>query len=162
MQVWSEDPEQVQRVHLHQSRRPEYWITIECPRFAERTLAALALQDPDSSSATSRATIIFDCLSLYTTNILLAITDGGKKLENKQGHEHEEKTLLEIQQLIQAMESIPQFDFIVVSNEVGWGIVPETALGRSFRDVLGLANQRMAAAANEAYLVCSGLKIKLK
>ena len=119
MQAWQGDAEQIKRIDQHKARRPENWTTIECPRHAERVLAGL-----DSPSF-----VVFDCLSLYITNILLAITDGGNKIEHDSPGT-EDSILTEIQTFIDAIRSKEQIQVAAVSNEVGWGVVPESPPGR--------------------------------
>lgn len=67
-----------------------------------------------------------------------------------------------VELLLTSMSTRPDIEFVVVSNEVGWGVVPETKLGRAFRDFLGIANQMVAAEAGRVYLSCSGLRLQLK
>jgi adenosylcobinamide kinase/adenosylcobinamide-phosphate guanylyltransferase len=64
--------------------------------------------------------------------------------------------------LLQAIATKSSSDFVFVTNEVGSGIVPENALARSYRDLLGMANQRVARAASQVWLSCSGLQLQLK
>jgi adenosylcobinamide kinase/adenosylcobinamide-phosphate guanylyltransferase len=89
-----------------------------------------------------------DCLTLLTSNLLLA---GGT----------EESVLIEAQAIVEVARKAP-FTTIVVSNEVGMGLVPTSDLGRVFRDVAGLVNQTVAAGADEAILMVSGLPVTLK
>ena len=149
MQVFESDPELDRRIQLHKSRRPQHWTTIESPFKADTTILGLPSE---------AACVIFDCLSLYLTNILLANTSGAEP----NPYVHEEEIFKETKSLLSAIESRQDLQFIVVSNEVGSGVVPETSLGRAFRDFLGIANQEFAAAAEAAYLCASGIPIKLK
>ncbi len=126
-----------ERITKHQLERPQDWITIEAPIDVKTALTQVQTR-----------VIILDCLSLWVSNLML-----------------ENKTETEISERIQnALETAKTRDLklIVVSNEVGSGIVPEYPLGRLFRDVLGRANQTVAAASSEAYLLVAGLSLKLK
>ncbi len=149
MQVFESDPELDRRIQLHKSRRPQHWTTIESPFKADKKILDLPSE---------AACVIFDCLSLYLSNILLATTSGA----SSNPYDHEQEIFKEIKSLLSAIESRQDLQFIVVSNEVGSGVVPETPLGRAFRDFLGIANQEFAAAAKVAYLCASGIPIKLK
>lgn len=145
MESWKDDQEQMQRIELHKNRRPPHWKTIECPRQAHE--AVNTISEP--------AFVIFDCLTLYITNILLA-TDSDPTSKNDQ------EILKAIEKLLAAIKAKSDCQFVIVSNEVGFGIVPENKLARRFRDLLGLANQMVANSADNAFLTCSGLPLKLK
>lgn len=144
MESWQDDQEQLERIRLHKIRRPDNWKTIECPRNADQAIDAID----------EAAFVIFDCLTLYTTNILLT--------ESSQPEKIDLMILSEIDLLIDAISKKQNSEFVVVSNEVGFGIVPENKLARQFRDVLGLANQRIAREAKQVFLTCSGIPLKLK
>lgn len=74
----------------------------------------------------------------------------------------EELVIRLVEETIEAIGDRSDISFLVVTNETGWGIVPESALGRAFRDFLGTANQEFAKAAAQVILVCAGLKLQLK
>ena len=126
------DDEMVERIARHQLERPTMWRTIEAPREVHLT------------DLKSRV-VLLDCLSLFVSNLLL---DG-----------LEEETILERVRL--SLESRAQ-TLIVVSNEVGMGLVPEYLLGRQFRDVLGRANQLVARASTQAFFLVAGIPLRLK
>lgn len=157
MRIFDGDPEQLRRLEIHRSRRPADWQTVD---------AAFDAHDVVSGLPAGEATAIFDCLSLYVTNILLATADGVDIAYDAAGpsdpYLKETEVLQKIGSVLAAMEQRPEIDFVVVSNEVGWGVVPESSLGRCFRDFLGLANQEFAARARRVYLACSGLRLQLK
>jgi adenosylcobinamide kinase/adenosylcobinamide-phosphate guanylyltransferase len=67
-----------------------------------------------------------------------------------------------VSELLKAIKLRPKISFLMVTNEVGWGIVPENGLARLYRDLLGIANQTMAQTAAEVWLSCSGIQIRLK
>ncbi len=156
MQIFEEDPEQIRRLDLHRQRRPSQWETIEAPFAAEKIILNL----PEENSF-----VVFDCLSLYVTNILLATAGGGNgfsELDEIDPYEKESEVFSAVRSLLDAMSTRTSIEFVIVSNEVGWGVVPETPLGRAFRDFLGVSNQMAAAAAERAFLSCSGLRLQLK
>jgi adenosylcobinamide kinase / adenosylcobinamide-phosphate guanylyltransferase len=131
------DQEMTERIQKHQLERPREWTTIEAPTELHTALEQVKTQ-----------VVILDCLSLLVSNLML-----------------EDCAEPEILTRIQIMLEIAQtrdLNLIVVSNEVGSGIVPEYPLGRAFRDVLGRANQTVAAASSEAYLLVAGLSLRLK
>ena len=126
------DDEMTERIAWHQLERPLAWKTIEAPR------------EIDLSNLKSRV-VVLDCLSLFVSNLLL---DGLA-----------ESTILKRIQSI--LESRIQ-TLMVVSNEVGMGIVPEYSLGRQYRDLLGRANQWVARASTQAYFLVAGIPMRLK
>ena len=128
------DEEMAARIAHHRERRPPEWRTIEEP---------LLLADALRREANADTCVIVDCLTLWLTNALLG--------------EREE----EIDKLLATLPALPG-RVILVSNEVGWGIVPENALARRFRDEQGRLNQRIAAIASEVTLVAAGLPLSLK
>lgn len=128
------DEEMAARIAHHRTRRPAGWRTLEEP---------LRLADALHRTAARDACLLVDCLTLWLTNVLLA--------------ERED----EIDALLDALPALPGH-LILVSNEVGWGIVPENALARRFRDEQGRLNQRVAALADRVTLVAAGLPLTLK
>jgi adenosylcobinamide kinase / adenosylcobinamide-phosphate guanylyltransferase len=130
------DADMAARIARHRAERPLGWETIEAPVELEAALATV----PSESS------VIVDCLTLWTANVLA-------------GHD-----AAEIAQLAAASAALAQRRdglTIVVSNEVGMGIVPDNQLARSYRDVLGRVNATWAAAADRALLLVAGRALAL-
>ncbi len=130
------DDEMTERVRLHQSRRGEGWRTVEEP------LALVACLERESSPAHA---ILVDCLTLWLSNLMFAEAD----------------VEAEVKALAAALPALSG-TVCIVSNEVGLGIVPDNALARRFRDLAGLANQRLAQVCGEVTFVAAGLPLKLK
>ena len=128
------DSEMVARVAAHQARRGPSWTTIETPRNVAETLGTHA----DTPT-------LVDGLTLWLSNVMLADADVDA----------------EIEQLDEALARAAA-PIVLVANEVGFGIVPDSALGRRFRDLQGLLNQRIAARADRVVLVVAGLPLTLK
>jgi adenosylcobinamide kinase/adenosylcobinamide-phosphate guanylyltransferase len=137
----SGDQEMAERILIHKRSRPKEWTTVEEPADIPSALALARGHD----------VVIIDCLTLLLSNLML---EGNRFGETDQ-------ILDKIEALAQASRS---FDgtVIVVSNEVGMGIVPENELARKFRDTSGRANQIMAEAADEVYICLSGIPVKIK
>jgi adenosylcobinamide kinase/adenosylcobinamide-phosphate guanylyltransferase len=145
------DAEMRDRVRVHQARRPSGWQTLE----ARREIGAALV----GSQMPSR-TVLLDDLGLLVTNHLLDLcgpadptVETARALDAELG--------LEIDALARA-QADGGWDLIVVTNEVGLGIVPATPLGRVFRDALGRANQALAARADAVYLLVAGLPLRIK
>src|SRR5438105_4049843 len=133
------DDEMRERIARHRAARPAEWQTIEQPIHVG---AMLVRSDAD--------VVVLDCVTLLVSNVLLAAGETA-------GAEHVEAQLRrEIDDLLEAWRGA-QFTMIVVSNEVGMGLVPPYALGRIYRDVLGHANQQLAQAADEVIFMVAGL-----
>lgn len=140
------DDEMRDRIAHHRAQRPAHWRTLEAPlNVGEAIQAARAAHD----------TLIVDCLTLLTANVLMALP------ANCSQEEATNQVLHEIDGLLRAYDHL-ESTWLVVSNEVGMGVVPPTRLGRLFRDALGIANQRVAQAADEVLLLVAGLPWQLK
>lgn len=131
-----EDPEMIARIARHREERDARWRTVDAPR----DLAAILRREAGPGRV-----VLVDCLTLWLTNILLA----GDDVEAAGAA------------LADILPALPG-PAILVSNEVGGGIVPENALARAFRDAQGRLNQRMAAACDTVVLVTAGLPLLLK
>lgn len=130
------DAEMADRIGRHRADRDRSWQTVEAPlKLAE------AIQDASPSSGV----LLVDCLTLWASNLLLAGEDmvsAGTALASAVEH--------------------CRCPIVLVSNEVGFGIVPENALSRQFRDVAGRLNQEIALVCEAAFLVVAGLPLELK
>lgn len=148
MEEMHEDPETVMRIDLHRSRRPDTWTTVEAPFNLSAAILSLSQK---------KQTCIIDCLSLLVSNILLRTNGEGTRFP-----EARKQVLAEIEKVLSAVEKRSEIGFVAVTNEVGSGIVPENALARSYRDLLGETNQIVAQAAHAVFLMCAGLKLQMK
>lgn len=147
------DEEMERRIERHRQRRGEtgfVWRTVEEPLLLPQRMAELSLEAAELPA--DRRIVLIDCLTIWMTNVLLP-------LEN--AHDAEERCLAEVDALIGALRNFPGLA-LLVSNEVGFGIVPETPLGRLFRDAAGRMNQRVAASADQVFLVVSGIPVEMK
>ena len=139
------DEEMAYRVKLHKARRNNSWITFESPFNADKTI---------SEVGKNFTAILFDCVTIYLSNFLCA--------EDLADEEKIYKNFSELmQRLIDAAKN-SDAKVIFVSNEVGAGIVPENKLARIFRDLAGLANQKIAAEAEKVFLTVAGYAIDIK
>lgn len=138
------DGEMDERVRRHQERRGSEWSTTEEPIHLSQALAR--------SDGQYRA-ILVDCVTLWLSNLLFKYEDTGEDCE-----ERIDEDLQRLKNTLHGMVT----PVILVSNEVGMGIVPDNALARKFRDIAGRANQLLAAMADEVQVVISGIPLKLK
>ncbi len=148
MPHWPEDNEIADRVRRHRVRRPASWTTMETPSALDQAVKRLPA---------GPLLAIIDCLSLYVSTLLLDTYE-----EGQDPYAREVEVMSGVDRLVQAIAERSDLEFIAVTNEVGWGVVPDTPLGRAYRDFLGLANQSFAARASTVWLLCSGLKVRLK
>ena len=142
------DSEMQQRIARHRQDRPAHWRTIEEPLRA----AAILCENPGAG------VVLIDCLTLFVTNHLLAQGDAAH-CEAETWDEAGAESAVE--DLIAKAKEHPGH-VIIVSNEVGLGLVPSTPLGRAFRDVAGRANQQAALAADTVLFMVAGLPMKVK
>lgn len=144
------DDEMAARIASHRAERPAGWQTLE----AAQGVGAAVTRYLDTA-VVRPAVILVDCLTLLATNVLLPFG------EMPDPRAAEEAVLAEVDQLLESVRQ-SQTGWIVVSNEVGMGLVPPYPLGRVYRDALGRANQRLATAAEEVLLMVAGLPWTLK
>lgn len=143
------DDEMTQRIAHHRSRRSDTWVTLEEPLKLGETIATWAGRD---------RVVLVDCLTLWLSNLLFSGTDSYPE----QGVVAlPARFVVERERLLDALGQ-PAGDIILVSNEVGMGIVPMGALTRCFVDEAGRLNQAVAAAADRVTLVVAGMPLKLK
>lgn len=143
------DDEMKRRVEIHQSRRPVSWSTLDAPMQVAQTLE-------NHLQAKSYDAILLDCVSLLTSNILLTLPEESPEANAWEAVQQELAPILAVIRKHAATQ------WILVSNEVGQGIVPAYSLGRLYRDVLGRANQFVAANAGNVFYMIAGLPMKLK
>lgn len=130
------DEEMTARIAAHKAERPAAWDTLEEPRAIARSLR---------SRTNNYETIIIDCLTLWVSNLM---EDGGTPVEW-------------VAPLLAAYRA-GTANWVVISNEVGLGIVPDNPLARRYRDALGAVNRLMAAAADRVILMVAGIPIQIR
>lgn len=149
----AEDEEMRLRIQRHRAARPAEWLTIEEP---------VDIASAITNAAAHADVLLLDCMTLWLDNWLSQQGVTGQE-EFLADTRYSDGVLLAIDALLQAFAALPeQKSLIVVSNEVGSGIVPAYALGRLYRDLLGLVNQRLARAATHVYLMIAGLGVDIK
>lgn len=129
------DDEMAERIARHQAERGGSWTTVEAPLALPEAIAALPAE----------AVAVVDCLTLWMSNLML-------------GDHDVETAATALTEAVAACRA----RLWLVSNEVGLGLVPETPLGRRFRDAIGRLHQRLAQTADEVYFIAAGLPLRLK
>lgn len=144
------DPEMEERIRRHRERRPAHWSTLEEPLdIAGGLKTTLSAQ----SSSNPPPAVLIDSLDTWVSNMLLE--------HQEEGGQGETSTLASLDRLLNVQRHWPEAWFLV-SSEVGLSPVPPNPLGRRFQDLLGLVNQRVAAAAGRVCLVVAGIPIEVK
>jgi adenosylcobinamide kinase/adenosylcobinamide-phosphate guanylyltransferase len=128
------------KIERHRAERPAHWTTVEEP---------VALGRVVQSSENDCDAILIDCLTLFAANLMETFEGNQKDLDAC------------VEELCSALKATTR-QVILVSNEVGSGVVPAYALGRRFRDLVGEMNQRVAAVADTVVLIVAGLPLLLK
>lgn len=139
------DEEMAARIAAHQAARPAGWKTLEVP-----LKVGWAIREADFNG-----NVLLDCLTLLTSNVLMACP---QPLDEQAYSEAVEQEIEEIIAAYQAHSGI----WVLVSNEVGLGLVPPDYMSRCYRDALGRANQRLAAAADRVIFMAAGLPLTVK
>jgi adenosylcobinamide kinase/adenosylcobinamide-phosphate guanylyltransferase len=139
------DEEMAERIAAHKANRPAHWLTLEVPLNAGKAI----------QTAASTHWVLLDCMTLLATNVLFSLPEPVQESDYQSAMNGELSDLLEAYQRSTA-------EWVLVSNEVGLGLVPEYPLGRLYRDVLGRSNQRLAQAADTVIFMVAGLPMQVK
>lgn len=140
------DEEMSSRIQKHQSERPAHWQTLEIP-----------LDVAAHVSEIKSNLVILDCMTLLTTNLLMKF----EKDELVDEAPFTEAVYKEVADLLAAIRA-GQPDWLIISNEIGLGLVPPYQMGRVYRDALGWVNQRIAKEADAVILMVAGLPMMVK
>jgi adenosylcobinamide kinase / adenosylcobinamide-phosphate guanylyltransferase len=143
------DEEMRKRIEAHKKSRPSSWRTLEV---TEDIAKQISINIGDCK------VVILDCITVLTGNLLSKMID----VDNQRDHKVIFKKIIEeIEGIIECMEKL-NTSFIIVTNEVGMGVVPDNPMGRFYRDLLGKANQLLADRMDRVYLMVSGIPVKIK
>jgi adenosylcobinamide kinase/adenosylcobinamide-phosphate guanylyltransferase len=139
------DDEMAERIAAHRAGRPAGWTTLEAPRGV----------GPAIQGANEHDVVLLDCLTLLANNVIVPLPEPISAAEAEAALRREVDGLL-------AAYTAGRAAWLVITNEVGLGLVPPYPLGRVYRDALGRANQQLAAAADHVYFMVAGLPLVLK
>lgn len=140
------DEDMARRIAAHRRDRPSSWETIEAPREAAQAVRR---------HLTSHQAVLLDCLTLLAGNVLLSLDN------SPDGDRAGERLRREVEEWIDLGRETSAA-IVVVTNEVGLGVIPSTRMGRLYRDLLGGANQQLADAADAVYLMVAGIPVDVK
>lgn len=143
------DEEMRRRIKAHKESRSSSWRTLEATEDIGRQI---------SLNIGDARVVILDCITVLTGNLLSHMVEVEKKTDNKVILK---KITKEIEGIIECMNST-EASFIIVTNEVGMGVVPEHPMGRLYRDLLGKANQLISDRVDRVYLMLSGIPLQIK
>jgi len=153
------DQEMTSRIEEHKKRRPRNWRTLE---IATKVGIKLQAQIKDAD------VVLLECLTLLVSNVILSPSlchfegaQRSKNLKEIRSAKAEKQVMAEMEDLLDCIDKYGG-NFVVVSNEVGLGLVPDNKLGRIYRDLLGKANHLLAQHASEVYFMVSGIPVKIK
>jgi len=144
------DKEMQQRIEEHRKTRPATWSTLEVTTHIGNQIR---------QKIGKAQTVIVDCITLLVNNIFNQYSDPAGELIDVPLIEKE--VMAEIDELVNCINQV-NTSFIIVSNEVGLGLVPDNRIGRLYRDLLGRANQVLAQRADEIYLMAAGMPVRIK
>jgi len=143
------DEEMRKRIDQHRQKRPPAWSTLEVTTDVGKNIF---------KKIGDAKVVIVDCITLLANNILNQYSDQDKPIKVPLV---EKRLTAEIEELIECTKKLDA-SFIIVTNEVGLGVVPPSRLGRLYRDLLAKANQKLTEAADEVYLMVAGLALPIK
>ena len=144
------DADMRRRIRKHKEERPANRHTLE---------ATTHIGHQIEDTIDDEELVIIDCITLLVTNILCQIDE--KDFDTFDESLLEKRVYVEINELRDCLQKVDA-DFIIVSNEVGLGIVPDNRISRIYRDLLGRANQMLAASSDEVYLMVAGIPLRVK
>ena len=139
------DAEMADRIRAHRLNRPPHWTTLEAPLNVGAAIR----------TARFEGDVLLDCLTLLASNVLMTCPEPLDEAV------YQGKMEAELAGLLDAFAT-GEGDWVIVSNEVGLGLIPPTPLGRYYRDALGRANQQLAAAADKVLLMVAGIPMQVK
>lgn len=146
------DDDMKMRIKKHREQRPDYWETIEAYKDLDKHLEGRL----DAKSA-----VLLDCVTIMVTNLMFEEEADWDAIQPEEVNEIEKRIGVQIEKLIHTIKNSP-VPFVLVTNEVGLGVVPAYPWPRFFRDIAGRMNQVLGKAADEVYFCVSGIPMKIK
>ena len=138
------------RIVKHKEDRPSHWRTLEAT-----TEIGIRIE----ANAGDAELIIIDCITMLVNNIFSRYDE--RQFDTISNAVLEKEVIAEIEQLQQCLKKV-NASFLIISNEVGLGLVPDNRMGRLYRDILGRANQMLTQTADEVFLLVAGIPLRVK
>src|SRR5699024_5108192 len=142
------DKEMEERVLIHKKSRPSIWRTYEGNYNLNKAIG-------------EEENYILDCITVLTSNIMFNMTKEEDRISLEMQKKVEHAVYNELENLINNIRK-KDYNLVLVTNEIGYSLVPENHIGRVFRDIQGRINQRIASLSDEVYLVCCGIPVKIR
>ncbi len=146
------DEEMEMRIARHRAQRPAGWVTLEAYKELDLELESISK---------GKNVVMLDCITVMVSNLMLDESWEWDELSRERVEEIEQTIMHQIERLITFIKT-QEIPFILVTNEVGLGVVPPSAMGRDFRDIGGRVNQLLARVSEEVYFCVSGIPVKIK
>ncbi len=144
------DEDMRRRIKNHRLARPASWRTLE---------ASTRIGNRIKDEIKDEQLVVIDCITLLVSNIFCRYDE--KQFETIEDSILEKEAQFEVDQLLNCLKKV-EASFIIISNEVGMGIVPDNRMGRLYRDALGRVNQTLAQNADEVYFLAAGIPLRVK
>lgn len=142
------DQEMAARISHHRASRPSYWRTFEETKELTQAIG-------------EEKHYLLDCVTILVSNVMFDITGYSDQVDDELSKKVEDHAAAVLTELMDEIDN-RGLELVLVTNEVGLSIVPENQIARVFRDIQGRINQRLAKRADEVYLVCAGIPVKIK
>ncbi|HBF40132.1 MAG TPA: bifunctional adenosylcobinamide kinase/adenosylcobinamide-phosphate guanylyltransferase [Firmicutes bacterium] len=146
------DTEMKERITKHREHRPSQWQTVEAYRDIDKVI---------SKNFPGKSAVLLDCITVMLNNLFFDSGMNWDTADHRMIATFEEESRKEFQKLITCASQL-DIPVILVTNELGMGLIPENRLSRIFTDIHGRTNQLLAAAAQEVYLCISGIPLQIK
>jgi len=147
------DDEMKSRILHHRDSRPQEWTTVEKYFEIDRVIPSIAVEHNG---------IILDCVTLMVSNMMLEAPDvDWENPDPSKVNDIQEAALTHAKAIVEALRA-SSMSGVLITNEIGMGIVPENPMARAFRDIAGRVNQAIAAMSDEVWLLVSGIPVKIK
>ncbi len=143
-----EDEDMAERVRRHQASRPREWRTVEATSHLRQIVS-------------NERHYLLDCITMLASHIMFSLTGDAETISSALQARVEERVWTELRSLIQGIKHHDAM-LVMVTNEVGYSIVPVNQVARVYRDIIGRLNQRVASLCDEVYLVVCGIPLKVK
>jgi adenosylcobinamide kinase / adenosylcobinamide-phosphate guanylyltransferase len=146
------DDEMKLRIKKHKDQRPSSWETLEVYKNFDMEL---------NVRLKSKSVVLLDCITVMITNLMFEKCQDWDHIKAQDMENIEKYVQIELEKLLQVIDRA-EATWVLVTNEVGMGLVPEYPFGRAFRDVAGRMNQMLATVSSEVYFCVSGIPMKIK